>query len=550
MADFLSTSVSGLSSVRRALDVLSHNIANAYTEGYTRQTVNLATRLPQYTGQGAIGSGTALTDVTRVFDQFLNGTLQTALTEQGRLQVRDSVLTRMEDILGDGSNGLSKWMTDFFNAAQDLANHPSDIAVRTTFLGAARTLAQQVNTLDRRLGELDQDVVRQAAHTGDEINEITGELAKLNASILDMRNKFSGHEPNDLLDRRDLLLRKLSEKVDINTFSDGEGNMNVTLAKGEWLVLNDRQNDLIVAPTGTGTKVLVGSRDITDQIHGGELGGALRVRTEVLAPLRAELGRMVLSFAQAFNSQHAQGQDLDGNQGTSAFFKVDGLSPSFVGQPKVEPPSSGVTMSITNVAALTASDFRLKYIGGQWDLYKIGQDAPIMTNVRALSQPFQVTGEGIEIDASSLPSAPGAGDPTEVVIRPMAGVMRDLALEVSDPRKIAAAETGAGPGDNGNMLSLADIGSRQDVVHGDTSLNNAFAVILARFGAEARGTRISFEAQQLVVKQTQDRRDSIVGVNLDEEAANLVRLQNHYTALSKSISVADTLFQSLLQAVV
>lgn len=556
MADFLSTSVSGLTSVQRALDVLSHNIANAYTEGYSRQTVTLATRAPQQTGQGAIGSGTALTNVTRAFDQFLNGTLQTALTEQGRLQVRDSFLGRMEDILGDGSNGLSKWMTDFFNAAQDLANHPSDVAVRTTFLGAARTLAQQANTLDRRLGELDRDAARQAAHTGAEVNEITAELAKLNASILDMRNKFPDHEPNDLLDRRDLLLRNLSEKVDISTFSDGEGNVNVTLAKGEWLVLKDRQSSLIVAPTGTGTKVLVesagGTKDITDQIYGGELGGVLRVKTEVVEPLRAELGRLVLSFAQAFNNQHALGQDLDGNSGTAGFFTVNGLSPSFVGQPKVEPPSSGVTVSITNVNALTASDFRLKYIGGQWDLYKMGQDTPLMTNVGALPQPFLVvdgsTSEGVMINASSLPAAPGANDPTEVMIRPMAGVMRDLTLGVTDPRDIAAGTSGSGPGDNGNMLSLAGIGSLQNVVHGDTSLNNAFASILAEFGAEARGTRISFKAQELVVKQTQERRESIVGVNLDEEAANLVRLQNHYMALSKSISVADTLFQSLLQA--
>lgn len=549
MADFLSTSVSGLNSVQRALDVLSHNISNAYTEGYSRQTVTLSTRTPQQTGQGAIGSGTALTDVSRAFDQFLNGTLQTALTEQGRLQQRDSILGRMEDIMGDESSGLSKWMTDFFNAAQDVANNPSDVAVRTTFLGMARTMAQQVNTLDRRLSELDQDVSRQASRLGGEVNEITGELSKLNATILDIRNKFPDHEPNDLLDRRDLLLRNLSEKVDIKTFNDGEGNVNVTLANGEWLVLAERQNNLIVAPTATGTKVLVQSKgetkDITDQITGGELGGTLRVKTEVLDPLRAELGRVVLSFADAFNTQHALGDDLDGNQGSSSFFKVDGLSPSFVGQPKVEPAASGVTMSITNVSELSASDFRLKYVGGQWNLYKLGQDTPLMTGV---SGSVAVAGEGITIDLSSLPAAPTGNDPTEIVIRPMAGVMRDLALGVTDPRAVAASTDGAGPGDNGNMLALSGISSLQSVVHGDTSLNNAFANLLAGFGSEARGTRVSLEAQQLVVKQTQDRRESIVGVNLDEEAANLVRLQNHYMALSKSISVADTLFQSLLQA--
>ncbi|TQV64765.1 MAG: flagellar hook-associated protein FlgK [Halothiobacillaceae bacterium] len=549
MADFLSTSVSGLNSVQRALDVLSHNISNAYTEGYSRQTVTLSTRVPQQTGQGSIGSGTALTDVSRAFDQFLNGTLQTALTEQGRLQQRDSVLGQMEDILGDGSNGLSRWMTDFFNAAQDVANNPSDVAVRTSFLGMASSLADQVNTLDRRFAELEQGIDRQASRTGSEINEMTGELSKLNATIVDLRHTFPDHEPNDLLDRRDLLLRNLSEKVDIKTFNDGEGNVNVTLGNGEWLVLADRQNPIVVAPTATGTKVLVQnkgqSKDITSQVTGGELGGLLRAKTEVLDPLRAELGRVVLSFADAFNTQHALGDDLDGNQGSASFFTVDGLSPSFVGQPKVEPAASGVTMSITNIDELSASDFSLKYVSNQWNLYKVGDDTPIMSGV---SGSVAVPGEGITIDLSSLPDPPAAHEPREIVIRPMAGVMRDFTMGVTDPRAVAAATDGAGPGDNGNMLALSGIGSQQDVVHGDSSLNNAFANLMAGFGSEARGTRVSLDAQSLLVTQTQDRRESSVGVNLDEEAANLVRLQNHYMALSKSISVADTLFQSLLQA--
>lgn len=550
MADFLSTSVSGLNSVQRALDVLSHNISNAYTEGYSRQTVTLSTRVPQQTGQGSIGSGTALTNVTRAFDQFLNGTLQTALTEQGRLQTRDSVLGQMEDILGDGSNGLSKWMTDFFNAAQDVANNPSDVAVRTSFLGMARSMVDQVNTLERRLAELEQGIDRQASRTGSEINEITGELSKLNATITDLRHKFPDHEPNDLLDRRDLLLRQLSEKVDIKTFNDGEGNVNVTLGNGEWLVLADRQNPVIVAPTATGTKIMVQSKgqtkDITSQVTGGELGGILRAKTEVLQPLRAELGRTVLSFADAFNDVHDNGVDLNGNAGSSAFFNVSGLPLNTpVGAPKVAPSESGVTVSITNVSALTASDFRLKYVSGQWDLYKIGQDTPIMSNV---SGSVAVAGEGITLDLSSLPAAPATNEPTEIVIRPMAGVMRDFSLGVTDPRAVAAASLGAGPGDNTNMLALVGIGSRQDVVHGNTSLNNNFANLMAKFGSEARSTRVSLDTQNLVVKQTQDRRESVVGVNLDEEAANLVRLQQHYMALSKSVSVADTLFKSLLEA--
>ncbi|MEW6765428.1 MAG: flagellar hook-associated protein FlgK [Pseudomonadota bacterium] len=550
MADFLSTSVSGLSSVQRALDVLSHNISNAYTEGYTRQSVTLATRVPQYTGQGAVGTGTALVDISRAFDQFLGQTLQTALTEQGRLQARSDLLGRVEDALGDDTNNMSTWMMDFFNAAQDLSNNPSDTALRTALLGQAENLVSQAQNLDRRFSDIETSVARQFSQITTEINGYTKELANLNASIRDIRNKFPDQQPNDLLDRRDLILRKLAENVDISTFQDGEGNINVTLGNGDWLVLSDRQNPLVAAPTGTGFKVLVQekgtTRDITDQLAGGKLGGLVRAKQDVLDPLRAELGRLVFSFASAVNDQHALGEDLDGNAGTYDFFKVSGLPlNTFVGDPKVEPSASGVTMSITNVSELTASDFRLKYVGGQWNLYKVGNDTPL---VQGLTGTYAVPGEGITIDASSLPATPGAGDATEILVRPMGGVLSALDVDITDPRAIAAAGVGVGPGDNSNIRAWSNIANSAGQVAGQFSLSGAYANTLVAFGSEARATNVSLEAQDLYVKQTSDRREAVVGVNLDEEAAELVRLQNHYMALSKSVSVADTLFQSLLQA--
>ncbi|MGC9008889.1 MAG: FlgK family flagellar hook-associated protein, partial [Halothiobacillaceae bacterium] len=162
MADFISTSVSGLSSVQRALDVLSHNIANAYTEGFSRQTVSLVTRPAQETGQGAIGSGSRIAGIARTFDQFLGQTLQTAMTEQGRLAARQDVLGMMDDLIGGQAGNLNAWMSDFFNAAQDVANNPSDVAVRTTFLGQATLMTQRVQSLDRQLAALDQLVGRRA----------------------------------------------------------------------------------------------------------------------------------------------------------------------------------------------------------------------------------------------------------------------------------------------------------------------------------------------------------------------------------------------------
>lgn len=140
----------------------------------------------------------------------------------------------------------------------------------------------------------------------------------------------------------------------------------------------------------------------------------------------------------------------------------------------------------------------------------------------------------------------------------MAGVMSGLAVKVTDPRDIAAAGSvidsngnlvSEGPGGNSNMLALAGLATADDVVAGSMTITDAFSGLIGEFGAQARSIRVNLEAQQVVVQQTNDQRESIVGVNLDEEAANLLRLQNQYMALSKTLSVAGTIFQSLIDAV-
>ncbi|MEW6444496.1 MAG: flagellar hook-associated protein FlgK [Pseudomonadota bacterium] len=544
MADFLSTTVSGLSTVQRALDVLSHNVANAYTEGYTRQNVVIATRTPQETGQGAVGTGSALTDISRTFDQFLGQTLQGALSEQGRLGSRDLILGQMDEIVSADENNLSSRLTTFFNSAQDVANAPSDLAVRTAFLGEARTMAQQIQAMDRRLADVEGGLVQRAMRVGGEINEMTSEIAKLNETILDSRRRFPDHQPNDLLDRRDLLLRNLAEKVDIKTYEDGDGNINISIGSGQSLVNAERATPVGVGNTSAGLSIHVGNSDVTNLVSGGELGGLMRVKEEELEPRRAELGRMVFSFATRFNEVHGQGVDMDGNAGTATFFNVTALNTPVAAEPKVSPPAFGVSVSITDVTQLTANDYTLKYEGSQWNLYKSGQSTAIQSPVAA--SPIAL--DGVEITYAALPNPPAAGDPDRIAIRPMAGEMSSLAVNVGNAREIAAAAVGEGPGDNSNMLKLTAISTETNVVQGSMSLTEAFTVFIADFGAEARGVSVSLEAQQLVVKQTEDRLQSVVGVNLDEEAANLMRLQNHYLALSKSMSIGETLFQSLLQA--
>ncbi|MGH8167242.1 MAG: flagellar hook-associated protein FlgK, partial [Woeseiaceae bacterium] len=243
MPNLLSTSLSGMLAFQRAIEMTGHNIANANTPGYSRQVAEFTTRIGQSMGNGYIGGGTQITTIKRIYDQMLGEQMRTSTTGQARFSVLDSLATRVDNLLADADTGVNTGLQGFFNSVQDLANDPASIPARRALLGEAQGVVQRFTALDGRLGEIEDEVNSRIGQSVAEINQLAGAIADVNDQIVLAQGR-TGQPPNDLLDRRDLLVRELSAHVSVTTATQDDGSLNVFIASGQPLVAGTEARQL------------------------------------------------------------------------------------------------------------------------------------------------------------------------------------------------------------------------------------------------------------------------------------------------------------------
>ena len=328
MPDLLVTSLSGLRAYQSALATTSHNIANVGNADYTRQRVEFDALQPLRYGGSFVGQGVDVSNIQRIYDSFIVSNLRQFTSSTSSLSTLDELATRVETLISDKNSGLSSAMDEFFGALSDVANNPSSSAPRTALLGAAEILQQRFNAVGTELQKMDQEVDSRIIIQVTDINGLTSQIAAVNSAI----SAISGanDQPNDLLDQRDGLLKQLAEKISITVVTQNDGTLNVLAGSGQLLVSGSVYNTLVAqASTSQPDRTIVALRasngtavDITSSLSGGELGGLLDFRKNVLDEAQNSLGRTAISLAEAFNAQHVQGLDLNGDLGTNLFSTV------------------------------------------------------------------------------------------------------------------------------------------------------------------------------------------------------------------------------------
>jgi len=542
----LGTAASGLQAFQRAISVTGHNISNANTEGYTRQRIELGTRPPDFTGQGYIGNGVQVQSIERVFDEFVTERLRNTTSSSSQYQTLALLSGRVSNLLGDDQAGLSSGLETFFNAVQAVADDPSSIPTRQLLLAEGESLAARFHNLDSQFDSMRDEINGSLSNIVEEINNLSSAIAEANRNIVDATSQGSGAAPNDLLDERDNLINRLSELVSVRTVEQDNGAVNVFVGSGQSLVTgflasrlqpvpNDFDNrHLEIAVTGAGISTV-----ITGNLTGGQLGATLDFRDRILDQAQNGLGRIAVTIGVEFNQQHMLGMDLDGAPG-AAFFDV--ASPLVSANlNNAGGASVSVSFDSANTDDLTVDDYLLAFDGAAWSLSRAGDGLAVpMTGSGPL------LADGLQIDISG---AAVAGD--RFLIRPTRSASADISVLVGNPREIAAATPAAAPapGDNSNALLLANLQVAQTMENATTNFQGAYAQLVGNLGTQTRSAQINSEAQAALLSQARESRDAVSGVNLDEEAANLLRFQQAYQAIAQVISVADSTFQTLLNAV-
>ncbi|QRF60400.1 flagellar hook-associated protein FlgK [Variovorax paradoxus] len=429
-----------------ALSTTGHNIANASTVGYSRQTAVMGQVAGQYTGSGYIGKGVEVTTIERAHNEFLTRQAAAAQSVQAMDETRAARLSSLEDIFKGGKTGLGAAVSDLLNAFSDIASAPTDVTARNVVITRADEMAARMRDAQTRLDDLQKGVNSQLGDAVRSINGLAGRLATLNEQIA--RASGGGQSPNDLLDQRDQLLRELNQQVQTTTVQADDGSLSVFVGS-QALVLGNKAAQVAMSTDDANQSKLTlmrnGLATTIDEatLGGGAVAGLLRFQNSDLAEARDGLGRMALTLATEINAQHRLGVDLDGNPGGD-FFKPIAIPDAMGAASNTGNAVIGATVS--NTSALAASSYQLKFgAGGSIEVQRLSDG-----KTTSFTGPMPIEVDGIKLDLKAGSAA--AGD--SFVLKPYASAAGDMATVLHSARGLAAGspvEARVGTGNTGGM---------------------------------------------------------------------------------------------------
>lgn len=556
---------SALMAYQAALQVVGNNISNAGSASYARQTAILNPSMGVPLPEGFTpGGGVALSALKRNIDDALENRIRRSIGDQYDALNQQQALGRIEAVLNELSDtDISSALQGFFNAFSALQNTPHDNGARGIVLTAGDTLVREIqrqrtDTLLLR-DELNGDIEDAAGKADD----LARQIATLNSQIVDVESATHG-DAGALRDQRDLLLRELSEFVQVEVREQPNGSVNVYLGN-EPLIQDGIYRGLVATLDVTNGEPRMTARFADTQapvsLTGGKLAGLVAARDEHVMGHVQELDKLAATLIREVNKVHAQGRGLVGMSVVNGSYDVldpnAALNSTNAGLDA--PPRNGsfqitvrdkaggaetvatitvdldgvgaddslnslvaqINAKVGNVTAVTTSDNRLQITAGDGYEITFGQDS---SNVLA--------GLGV----NSFFTGAGAQD---IAVNP--------AL-VANSRLIAAGRS-ASEGDGTNAAALAALaGLSLDSLNGQNLIEyyNTLATTVAVKSASAKA---GVDAADVIASTLTAQRESISGVSLDEETIAMLRLERAFQGSARFTSTVDGLIQEMLQLV-
>ena len=656
----MNVGVSALNANQQALTTVGHNIANVNTPGYSRQTVYTNALHGQNMGNGFIGKGVQVATVMRNYSALLNRQSNAANAIHAADTSRLQGLMQMQDVFEGGDGSLGAAVTNMMNAFVDVQAAPSDATGRNVVLTRMSELAARFHAASNMLEEQDYSTAQQLRNNALLVNDKASQVARLNNEI--SRALATGHQPNDLLDARDQVIREINQYVQTTQVAADDGSISLFVGGSQALVLGINSGQLSVEETkeypGSQRMALYFSQPGGQQLEltaamvgGGEIAGLLKFRNEDLAEGRNLLGRLAMTIGHELNLQNKRGLTLNGQQG-GALFSLPSTSTGYgniTGYSNIGPGAA--TTQVMDASQLKPSEYRLIFEGSpvapvltrmsdgkvfnatstpplNMGNLATGFDAdglrfivPAATLAAAVSgnsmlfKPFSTAASEIEalvhnpdelaaasaltaninknntgklqltqLGANDFTGIPAAQDPVRLTFDGAGQVTYEIYDHLSSTWSAASAPMDYTPGQpitiNGWSITLTgtpaagdtvDVANALDfgeafrlnagnagafldlrdkkVFDEGTTLSDGFSAAMAVVGTRTQSVQLAEKLSSTVAKNLEMDRTAVSGVNRDEEAARLLQYQQAYQASSKVIQIAQSLFDSVLNAV-
>ena len=652
------------------LNTTSNNIANVNTQGYSRQRTEFEA---QTLGLG-VGRGTT----ERLVSEFTSAQLRRDTSKLAFANQYTAEANRIDGLFSNPANSISSAMNDLFQKLQTANNDPSAISTRQLIISSSESLTDRFATLSNLVLDQASYVNQQLDLDLTQTNSLIRNISELNRSIAGFGRGDNAQPPLDLLDRRDEALRQLSEKLDIKVLDSDNGEKLVFMATGQSLVVENGEFSILSLngnpdPNVRNVQLSLNSkpsviRNLGIEELGGQLGGLLKFRDDLLIPTQMQLGQLALAMSDALNTQNKLGMNANGELGGDLFVLPQTSGLAFQGNTgtgtvtvDIEPGKAAqlppndflLTFTAPDTITLEATDTSGNVVPGSavtvtgvtfpttidsqttgvTDFYGLSLqlEGPMNDGDRFALKPLSSAARNINLattrpedialaspvrsvvaednlgnaqvdklivsstDAASAFAPPAAitGAPFTVIhvggnvfeVRDNTnallgttpalpnGQLNDIMAEAGlgsygfDFNITGIPQTGdnftieyntGGFNDNRNGLEIAKLQTAETMrryavatpnADNSVSFNEAYGTMVSFVGDKTAQARNSQAAAEALYAQTQQLKESLSGVSLDEEAANLVRFQQSYAAASKIISTSQTIFDTLLQAV-
>jgi flagellar hook-associated protein 1 FlgK len=618
----------GLLSHQQALHVTGHNISNAENREYSRQRVIITAAEPLYLPAlnraqtpGNIGQGGVVSIVERIRDAFIDDRIVVEKDVMGYWKTKNDFIYQIESVYNEPSDqSVRSRLDELWRSWEELSKYPEQRSTREVVKEKAINLSNEVRHIYRQLYELQLNANRQIRQRVKQINLYAGDIRDLNERIL--KSEAVGDNPNDLKDRRDALIEKLSELVDISVNRGDKDEIMVyigseNLVQGEIL----RPIEATMDEDNKGYYKIIWRDQGTDvTIKGGELAGLLEVRDTILRENLNDINSFAINLVDLTNEVHRDGfgkrgetnvnffehilisdnvegnHDLnnDGVADVTAIFKVSGNN-------RIDASAAiGIAGTLTLVKSdELESEIQIDYSGNDTVLSvikkindaKLGVVAYVNHNGQLalkatvaedsdkknfIIRHLEDSGQFLVGLTGILKQNGAAGsfdyrrvndiikllpDREHITITPQFNPASYMAVSdsvMSDVDRIAAAQGkiigGAGDfnksngiGDGSNALRIAHLRHKNGMVDSNSTFNDFYISLVSRIGSQGEESQDRIKNQETLLKNLTNLRESVSGINLDEEMANMVAFQHGYNASARMIAIFDKMLETIIR---
>jgi flagellar hook-associated protein 1 FlgK len=436
MTDLLSIGGSAVRNSQLALSVVSNNIANVNTDGYVRQDLDLQEGLPTKNGLFYLGSGAIADGVRRSYDGQVESSLRISISDLNAQSPLIENTERLINVFGNKNASLTPALGSFFDSLRALSVDASSEVLRNQVLNEGQNLASRFNGLATQLDGLDLETRKVAEDRVATFNVLTEQLASINSGL--QKSSDVARQPASLLDSRDQVLRQMAEITRISVREQGNGSVTVGIGTSSTTaVVVDGLKSVAIGVnflSGTPNRSELQLNPFEDPVNlsgliGGELGGVLAFRDQMLAPAMAKLDDIASTFMGEINTAHAKGMDMAEQAGIPLF----AASPEFAVDYSMADGSTTLSVSVDESGDANLRPINLAYDAPntRW----VAEDTLSGLRYASSGSPQQLTMNGLTI---SLNGQAQAGDVLSISGEFRAS--RSIAVAIEDPKSLAAGD--------------------------------------------------------------------------------------------------------------